>query len=355
MAKKIKKTKPKSTFSASAPHNTAIPKPIEVNSLLDIMQDGHEYSSIVSHLPTGGQIIPDLQRAIKDVESVRGRPCVCYVANVIQQLPTTGIEFNDDLPFNEMLSRIGSEHKNIDIFLVTPGGVGQQVSHFVNALRLRFNSVEFILPYMCMSAGTLWALSGNKIWMDKRAFIGPIDPQVRTKAGDLVPAQSILILLSKIKEEGEKALKNGQNPPWHYIRLIDVMDGRQVGDAISLSNYSIKIASDFLDKYKFQDWDKHSSTGMPVTNEERKERALWVAEKLCSNDHWKSHGHGISRETANSELKLQIDPIESELGLESAIRRLWALFYYTLDKSPITKMFLSNNYVLIRQTQIKEG
>lgn len=206
-----------------------------------------------------------------------------------------------------------------------------------------------------MSAGTLWALSGDKIWMDKRAFIGPIDPQVRAKTGDLVPAQSILILLNKIKEEGENAIQKGQNPPWHFIRLIDVMDGRQVGDAISLSQYSIKIASDFLYEYKFRNWNTHSSNGNPVTEEERKSRAVWVAEKLCSNDYWKSHGHGISRETANSELKLTIDQVESVPGLERAIRRLWALFYYTLDKSSITKMFLSDNYVLIRQTQIKEG
>lgn len=355
MVKKIKKSMQKSTYPKNPTHQSSIPIPHEVDSLLDIMQDDHEYSSIVSVLPRNGEIIPDLQRALKDVESIRGRPCVCYVANVIQQLPNTGIEFNDDLPFNEMLSRIANEHKNIDIFLVTPGGAGQQVSQFVNSLRPRFDSVDFLLPYMCMSAGTLWALSGDKIWMDKRAFIGPIDPQVRAKTGDLVPAQSILILLNKIKEEGEKALQNGQNPPWHFIRLIDVMDGRQVGDAISLSKYSIKIASDFLYEYKFKDWTTHSSTGKPVTTEDRKERAIWVADKLCSNDHWKSHGHGISRETANRELKLTIDPIESVLGLERAIRRLWALFYYTLDKSYISKMFLSDNYVLIRQTQVKEG
>lgn len=95
---------PKSTVPPNPSHKTAIPKPIEVNSLLDIMQDDHEYSSIVSHFPRNGEIIPDLQRALKDVETIRGRPCVCYVANVIQQLPNTGIEFNDDLPFNEMLS-----------------------------------------------------------------------------------------------------------------------------------------------------------------------------------------------------------------------------------------------------------
>jgi ClpP class serine protease len=110
-----------------------------------------------------------------------------------------------------MLNRLGSDATSVDVMVVTPGGVGQQVSQFVNALRKRFTSVEFILPYMCMSAGTLWALSGDRIWMDSRAFIGPIDPQVRSKSGEFVPAQSILILLERIRIEEESR-------PRHYPR-----------------------------------------------------------------------------------------------------------------------------------------
>jgi len=45
----------------------------------------------------------------------------------------------------------------------------EQVTLFVDAIRAKFQSVEFILPYKAMSAGTLWALSGERIWMDRRA------------------------------------------------------------------------------------------------------------------------------------------------------------------------------------------
>lgn len=346
-SKYIPGTKQKHT----ANQHGALPHPKEVDSLLDIMKDGNEYQSIVSYLPKRGEIVSDIQRAIRDLQTVRQRPCVCYVANVIQQIDGTGIDYNDDLPFNEMINSVPPGTRDIDVFMVTPGGLGQQVSQFVNSLRQRFDSVEFLLPHMCMSAGTLWVLSGDRIWMDRRAFIGPIDPQVRTKNGGMVPAQSVLTLLNKIREEGDIAIRDKKNPPWHYIRMIDVMDPKEVGFAISASQYSIKMATDFLLTYKFKHWATHGKTGTPVTPDEKRQRSAWIAQKLCSNEYWKSHGHGITRETANTDLKLKIDQPEQVKGLERAIRRLWALFYFTFEKTLINKIFIADNYVLVRQSQ----
>jgi hypothetical protein len=323
--------------------------PQEVPSLLDVMKEGHEYESILPYTPPGGQLVPDLKRAILEIESIRQRPLVCYVANVIKGLPGINIDFSDDLPFNEAISKIPDNIKSLDILVVTPGGLGQQVAQFVNALRPRFDSVEFILPFMCMSAGTLWVLSGDKIWMDSRAYIGPIDPQVPSKSGDSLPAQSILILLEKIRAEGEEALRKGVPPPWHLIRLLDTMDQRQVGGAISASEYSIKLASNFLENYKFKNWIVHNSSGQTVTDSDRKARALEVATRLCDNSYWKSHGHGINREIADKELRLVIDHLESDQNFHKAIRRIWALFYYTLERTFLTKVLISSNYTLVRQ------
>jgi len=86
-----------------------------VESLLDVMRDGNEYGSIVDLRPATGNLVPEF---------------------------------------------------------------AEQVTLFVDAIRAKFQSVEFILPYKAMSAGTLWALSGERIWMDRRACIGPVDPQV---------------------------------------------------------------------------------------------------------------------------------------------------------------------------------
>jgi hypothetical protein len=325
-----------------------------VKSLLDTMEDGNEYGSIINCM-LGGDFVVEVRRAIADIEAIRKRPLVCYLANVVR--PPAGpysIETSDDLPFNEMIGRVDASADSVDILLVTPGGSGQQIYQFVNALRARFKAVDFLLPYMCMSAGTLWALSGDEIWMDERAFIGPIDPQVPSKDGRFVPAQSVLVLMKKLQEDGQKQVDEGKRIDWSIVRTLDNMDHRQLGDAITSSKYSIKLASEFLEKYKFKSWTTHSSSGQPVSAEERKERANLIAEKLCSHEYWLSHGQGISREMAESgELRLKINKPESSPGLQRAIRRLWALFYWAFDKSPTLKTMVSKNYILVRTAQIQ--
>src|ERR1700690_3212466 len=153
--------------------------------------------------------------------------------------------------------------KDIDILLVTPGGSGQQVSLFVDRLRPRFDPVHFLLPSMCMSAGTIWALSGDQIWMDERAYIGPIDPQVPTRDGRLVPAQALMVLLKDIQDKGAPAVRAGQPPDWTHIQILRNIDPREIGNTISQSQYSITLAKRYLTEYKFKSWLTHSGTGLP--------------------------------------------------------------------------------------------
>jgi len=176
-------------------HSTPRKKPVD--SLLDVMQDGSEYASLVDVAPKDLNLRDELRRAIAEIETIRKHPLLVYAANVIN-VPvgaSTEISYIDDLPFSEMVSAVPSEVDTIDILIVTPGGLAQQVSQFVNRVRPRFNNVSMIIPYMAMSAGTIWALSGNEIWMDQRAFIGPIDPQVPGKDGRFIAMEYRVKLL----------------------------------------------------------------------------------------------------------------------------------------------------------------
>jgi hypothetical protein len=324
-------------------------RPKVVPSLLDAMQDGNEYGSIVSLLPQQSHLVPELRRALGDLEAIRGRPCLCYAANMVRASATdTAIQAPDHLPFAEMVDGVDASAKQVDVFLATPGGSAEQVNLFVEALRPRFDSVDFLVPYKSMSAGTLWALSGDRIWMDSRAFLGPIDPQVPSKDGVLVPAQALLTLLDKIQKEGEAALSKKQNPPWALIRLLDQMDHKQLGAAMSASNYVVTMAAQYLERFKFRTWTTHQSSGQAVTPDDRHRRALEVAGLLCSHERWRAHGHAISRDVLGSELRILIDHPESVPGLQRAMRRLWALLYYTFDKSPVVKAMLSQKYAFFR-------
>ncbi len=174
---------------------------ISVNSLLDAMEDGNEYGSIVSLLPNKNMdIVGEQIRALKEIEKIRGRPCLSYVGNVVSGKEDSGIDSTDDLPFHEMVEQVGSDHKSVDIILATNGGSAHQVSRFVNCLRGKFDEVDFLLPSFCMSAGTIFALSGDNIWMTSRACLGPIDPQVPSSDGRFVPAPGIASFGSKATE-----------------------------------------------------------------------------------------------------------------------------------------------------------
>ena len=80
--------------------------PRSVASLLDVMEDGNEYGSIVSLVPRNTDIVVEIRRAIQELQAARARPCVLYVANQIKDVKDTAIQPADHLPFCEMVGRI---------------------------------------------------------------------------------------------------------------------------------------------------------------------------------------------------------------------------------------------------------
>ncbi len=112
-----------------------------VHSLLDEMQDGSEYQSIVGAVPENLNLATELTRALREIETTRNRPCLCYVGNVVKPDSEAGIDATDDLPFAEMVGKIEGTPAGVDVLLATNGGSAYQISRFVNALRGRFQSV----------------------------------------------------------------------------------------------------------------------------------------------------------------------------------------------------------------------
>lgn len=325
--------------------------PRTVSSLLDAMNDDGEYGSLVDLSPINLDLRGEIRRAIADIEAIRGRPLLLYAGNVVRPNagPFSAIDQTDDLPFAELVNATPQANRAIDVMVVTPGGSGQQVSLFVDKLRHRFDSVSFLLPAQCMSAGTIWVLSGDEIWMDERAYIGPIDPQVPSRDGRWVPAQALLVLIKDIQDKGQAAISQGNQPDWTHIEILRNIDPKEIGNAISGSNYSIQLAASYLNDYKLKNWKIRSKTGLPVTPAHRQTRASEIATKLCAHDLWKAHSHGISRDVAWNVVRLKIEKPEAVAGLQRALRRLWALLHWTFETTPIVKIYMSQNYAMFRQ------
>lgn len=339
-----------------------VSQPKIVDSLLDSMVEGKEYSSIVP-LILKGDLMEELKKSICEIEKIRNRKVICYLANmtnlsIAQQAPI-GIDSSDDLPMSELINSIdSSDNKNIDIILVTPGGSLEKIIYYNSLIRNKFENVSFILPYMAMSAGTVFCMSGEEIIMGERACIGPIDPQVLSKNGTYLPAQSIISLIESIRVKGEEAIAMGKKIAWTDIQILSNLDPKEIGNAYFASGLAINTTKDFLIKYKFKNWKFHEKTNTPVTSEEKAEAAINIANNLCNHSNWNSHGSPITREVARNKCSLKIIDAES-VGLKSALDRFWALTTYIFERTPAAKIYISNTYGVVRSATLininKEG
>lgn len=350
-----KKNNTPTTYPSTAESKKSMPidnRPV-LNSLLDGMIEGREFESLLKYNFSGLNVVSDIRKSISEIEAIRKRPVVCYIGNTVNPRGNTNIiNDQDDLPFDEMISVIPKEIREIDIVLVTPGGNGLTIAKLVDKLRPRFDHVGFIILDKAMSAGTIFAMSGDEIIMSSRSQIGPIDPQVLRSNGTYLPALGILSLIEDIKTRGQAKIDEGKQVEWTDMVLLRSIDSQEIGKAINASKYSIDMVNSFLYKYKFREWTHHENgNGREVTDEERKNKALEIAELLCAHDKWKEHGHAINREMAWDICKLKIVHSESIEGLDNAMRRMWALFYWLFEYQNIAKLYVSKDYTVIKTSK----
>lgn len=327
---------------------------LPVTSFLDIMKDGNEYQSIIGLQNVNVDLGAELARSIREITAIRKRPLICYIANVVNANISQSVSINnaDDAPFLEMLRNVPEGSEELDVLIVTPGGSAETVASWVNQIRSRFKEVSFILPYMAMSAGTIFCMSGDELIMDESSFFGPIDPQVPSKNGRYVPAQSINTLIADIQRRGQEQLQKGAQPDWTDIQILRNLDAKEIGNAINASKFSTDLVAQYLERYKFKNWSTHQD-GAAVTPEQKTKRAKEIAGQLCNHQLWLSHSSRISRDMAWNTCKLKITHPENVPGLNRAIKRFWALVCFSLENSPVAKIFASENYMLFRHEIIK--
>ncbi len=219
----------------------------------------------------------------------------------------------------EKLAAQTSKRETLGICLTTPGGEAEVVEKMVDIIRYHYpNRVYFIVPSAALSAGTIFCMSGDKIYMDYSSSLGPIDPQVPDKEGKyLVPA---LGYLDKVEDLVQKS-KNNTISAGELAILIrqDLAMLRFYEQARDLSKALLK---DWLTKYKFKDWALHrtNNPGTPVTLDEKEARADQIAKQLSDNKVWHSHGRMIGMDKLRAMLRLEIDDFGTDTSLRDNIR-----------------------------------
>lgn len=227
--------------------------------------------------------------------------------------PIGSLNENEFLKIVEELALSTDRHTTLYIMLTTTGGSAIAVERYVNIIRHHYSEVHFIVPDYAYSAGTIFCMSGDSIFMDYFSVLGPIDPQVQNKEGKWVAA---LGYLDKINEYIEKA-KSGLLTEAEFLILKD-FDLAELRSFEQARDLTIDLLKKWLVKYKFKNWTTHSD-GIDVTIEEKQQRAEEIAAHLSNNKDWKSHGRPINIE-ALKDLKLKIEDYSDNLELRSKIR-----------------------------------
>jgi membrane-bound ClpP family serine protease len=219
--------------------------------------------------------------------------------------------------FIEDLKEDPVKHNTLCIILNTPGGSVETVEKFVKITRHHYQEVYFIIPDVAYSAGTIFCMSGDKIYMDYSSSLGPIDPQV-FNGKNWVPALGYLDkveeLINKINDT-TAGIKIAQ-AELIMLREQDLALLRRFEQARDLTTELLK---EWLVKYKFKNWNIHNDKKI-VTENEKKQRAEEIAKDLSNNKLWHSHGRSIGIDALTNILKLKIEDYSNDTVLRPLIR-----------------------------------
>lgn len=219
--------------------------------------------------------------------------------------------------FLERLKADGTPRKRIAIILNTPGGSAETVERLVQMIRFHYEEVFFIVPDEAMSAGTIFCMAGDKIYMDYTSSLGPIDPQVHNGT-DWVPA---LGYLDQVERMLQKAA-SGQLTDAEMV-ILQSLDLAMLSRYEQAKNLTITLLKNWLVEFKFKDWTRHrtdqTKKNAEVTLNEKKERAEEIARLLSDNKVWHSHGRMIGIDTLKKVLRLEIEDYSTEKDLRRKI------------------------------------
>ncbi|MDI7864276.1 hypothetical protein MRS76_20260 [Rhizobiaceae bacterium n13] len=254
-------------------------------------------------------ILAHVNAKARALEDVLGSDVIFYSGQIHPQITR---------PFRNFIEEVenaSTRAENIlTIVLRSPGGSAETTERMVSVVRHHYGTVNFIVPDYAMSAGTIFCMSGDRIYMDYSSALGPIDPQVLSSDGSGYVAA--LGYLDKVSEITAKAVLTPAD-----VVFLRSMDLGKLALYEQAKNLSISLLKKWLVAYKFKDWVEHRTTnpGSPVTIEEKEARAEEIAAALSDNRRWHMHGRALGIERL-LELRLDIDDYSRNKDLMVAIR-----------------------------------
>lgn len=226
-----------------------------------------------------------------------------------------------DDEIKDAIESIDNRRSKLIVLLETGGGYVTVAERSARIFHHHYGRVEFVVPTYAMSAGTVLVMSGDSIWMDYASTLGPIDPQVRKRDQQYVPALGYLEQYARLIDKSAK----GTLTTAELAYLIQNFDPAELYQYEQERDLSIALLEEWLVKYKFKKWAVTETSKTPVTKKMRVDRANEIARKLNDTKLWHSHGRGIPMEVLRRDLKLQIDDFGTNPSLAQPVHDYFRL------------------------------
>lgn len=221
--------------------------------------------------------------------------------------PSVQRSFRD---FIEQLKSDADTKDRLVVFINSPGGSAETVEKLVEIIRHHYQEVFFVVPDEAMSAGTIFCMAGDKIFMDYTSSLGPIDPQIHN-GKNWVPALGYLDQVERMIEKSANGLLTDAE-----LVILQNQDLAMLSRFEQAKNLTVTLLKRWLVEYKFKDWLTHGTTpakiGQAVTLVEKQERAEEIAKLLSDNKLWHSHGRMIGISTLRAILKLRVEDYSND-------------------------------------------
>ncbi len=231
------------------------------------------------------------------------------------------LAYGADDVVRDAIEGIDEKRSTVSFLLETPGGYLSPVQRIADTLRHFYDVVNFYVPNLAMSAGTVLVMCGDAIYMDYYSMLGPIDPQVDAPDGKTVSAVGYLRKFDGLVDRS----KSGNLTSAELAFMLNKFDPGTLYQFEQERLLSISLVTEWLAKYKFKNWTETETKKTKVTDELRLKRAEEIGLKLSDPDLWHSHGRGIPKKTLEDEINLKIEDFSENTDLQKRTKTYFDL------------------------------
>ncbi|CAN5238158.1 S49 family peptidase [soil metagenome] len=262
------------------------------------------------------------------LHALTGRNVVCYYTNWMTSNGSGGdssIVLDDIHGLMEVFKDLDAS-AGLDLLLHSPGGDPTAADSLVRYMRSKFDDVRVVIPVAAMSAATMWSLAGDRLLMGKHSQLGPVDPQMGTRQGN-VPAGAILRTFKRAQDDCAA-------DPTHLSGWVPTLQQYFPG-LLDMCEDSTNLSKSLVQKYLSEHMFANKSTA-------QKNRLSKAAADFFGDDTIHiAHGRGIGRDQLEA-LSLVVEPLEANDDLQDAVLSVHHAYMHTFAANPSVSKIVEN-------------